>query len=98
MEFNFDLKNAAVWNSVRWGSFLVFRFVRPFRILFSVLFCIFFLIFLFGFFSDLLPINTLSFLFSFSLIFLVFILALWWKELFFITKLRNPKLRASLKE
>ncbi len=98
MEFNFDLKNTAVWNSVKWGSFFVFKFAKAFRILFSVLFCIFFLIFLFGFFSDLLSINTLSFLFSFSLIFLVFILALWWKELFFITKLRNPKLKVSLKE
>lgn len=98
MEFNFDLKNTAIWNSVKWGNFLVFKFAKAFRILFSILFCIFFLAFLFGFFSDLLPINTLSFLFSFSLIFLVFTLALWWKELFFITKLRNPKLKVSLKE
>ena len=73
----FNLEVSAIYQAVKMEKHPAFRYTGFFKKIFLILFIFFFLIFLFGFFTDAIKISTLSFLFSFSLIFLVFFFVGW---------------------
>lgn len=89
MEFNFDLKRAAIFRAIKWERYPVFRFARPLKKLFLILFIFFFLIFIF---------QTKRIFLGFSIIFLTLSLINWLKESFFNSKLKRPELKAKIEE
>ena len=91
---NFNLKEAAIFQAVKWSSHPAFRFARPLRKLFSVLFVLTFLIFLYGFFGEIFSSSSLSILLGLSIIFLTLSLFNWLEENFLNSKLKKPKLKA----
>ncbi|MFH1582414.1 MAG: ATP-dependent Clp protease ATP-binding subunit [bacterium] len=95
---NFNFKTSAIYSSLRWGNLFVFKWAKVFKIVFFILFAIIFFIFLFGFFSDTVNINSLSFFLGLTLIFFSLSLAFQMREWFFNIKLKNPKLEVSLNE
>ena len=82
--FNFNLQQTNIYQAVKWEP--IFKVVKIFKKLFFVLF-IFGLLLVFLKFSP-----------GFALIFFVLFLAAQIKESFFNQKLKNPKIRASLRE
>jgi len=93
---NFNLKEAAIFQAVKWHP--VFRFARVLKKLFLILFIFTFFAFLFGFLTESFSQNLNSNLFSLSIIFLVFGLGCWIKETFLNSKLKKPKLKIKLGE
>ncbi len=78
--FNFDLKETAIFEAVKWKDFPFFRFANILKKLFFVLF----IIVLFA--------KEVSFTVIFFIIFVIFFLA----ECFFNIKLKNPKIKNNL--
>ncbi|MFH1714536.1 MAG: ATP-dependent Clp protease ATP-binding subunit [Candidatus Nealsonbacteria bacterium] len=97
-KINFNFENTAIHSSLLWGNFPVFKWARLFEKLFFFIFSFLFLVFLFGFFSDSIPVNNLSFLFGSSVLFFTAGLFFWWNESFFNLKLKCPKLKVESKE
>jgi len=93
---NFNLKEAAIFQAVKWHP--VFRFARVLKKLFLILFIFTFFAFLFGFLTESFSQNLNSNLFSLSIIFLVFGLGCWIKETFLNSILKKPKLKIKLGE
>jgi ATP-dependent Clp protease ATP-binding subunit ClpC len=83
-QFYFNLKEAKIFQAVKWGRTPIFRFAAPLRKLFLALLFFFLLIFLFRSFQE-------RFL-ALSLMALSLAIALWILEAFFNFKLKNPKL------
>ena len=83
-QFYFNLKKAKIFQAVKWGRTLIFRFAWLFRKLSLALFFLFLLIFLFRSFQE-------RFL-ALSLITLSSAITFWILEAFFNFKLKNPKL------
>jgi len=93
---NFNLKEAAIFQALKWHP--VFRFARVLKKLFLILFIFTFFAFIFGFLTESFSQNLNSNLFSLSIIFLVFGLGCWTKETFLNSKLKKPKLKIKLGE
>lgn len=96
--FNFDLKEAAIFQTVKWGRHPAFRFAPTLKKLFLILFILLFLIFLYGFLTDIFTEPALSFALGLSIIFLVLALAAWLRITFLNSKLKKPKLKVKIEE
>lgn len=94
----FDLKTAAINHAVRWERHLAFRFVKLLKKFFSYSFMALFIIFLYGFLFNALSLAIQSLTLGFSIISLSLFLAFWLKESFLDLKLKQPKLKISIKE
>ena len=95
--FNFNLKNTAIFQAVKWEKHPAFRFAKFLKKLFFVLSVVVFAFFLYGFISERFTQEVSSKLLGTSLIFLVFALMSWVQEKFF-ESLKNPKLKITLAE
>jgi len=94
-KINFNFKKAAIFQAVKLERYPVFRFAKFFKILFLILFIFTFLLFLYGFLGENFSQNLNSKLLGLSIIFLIFTIGLWFKLLFFNSKLKKPRLRLS---
>jgi len=94
--FNFILKKTAIFQAVQWAK--IFNLITIFRKILFLIFGLLLLLFLYGFFSENFSDSLLKILLGSSFVFLAFIIALFLKEIFFNLKLKNPKLKHSLKE
>lgn len=97
-KFNFNLKTAAIYQAVKWAKNPVFKLVKPLRKLFSILFVLIFLIFLYGFLTDKLSREIQSLTLGLSVILLTLFSGCSIKEYFLNSKLKNPKLTATIDE
>ncbi|MFC1629667.1 AAA family ATPase [Patescibacteria group bacterium] len=91
MNFNFNLKETAIYRALTW-EYSVFRFAGFFKKLFLAFLIFTFLVFLYGFLGQNLSLDSNAYLLGLSLIFAAFYLIFWLEELFFNTKIKNPKL------
>ncbi|MDI6603176.1 MAG: ATP-dependent Clp protease ATP-binding subunit [Patescibacteria group bacterium] len=96
--FNFNLKEAAIFQAIKWSRQPVFRFAKPLKKLFLVLFIFLFLVFLYGFLTDTLVEKTQRFFLGLSIIFLTLGLISWIKESFLNSKLKKPELKVKIEE
>jgi len=94
--FSFDLKRATIYQAVKWSKF--FRLAKLFKSLFLVIFVLLFLVFLYGFIGEAFSIETQRLLLGGALVMFVFTIGTSLKILFFESKLKNPKLKHSIKE
>ncbi len=95
---NFDLKKTKIFKAIKLSKDPAFKFAPFFQKLFGILFLIFLILFLAGY-----KINTFSFslqkrFLGICLFFLPFFIFSWYQKVFFETKLKNPKLKITLKE
>jgi len=97
-KFHFDLKEAVIYQAVKWKRHPVFRLAQLFKKIFFVLFCFFFLIFLYTFLTDTFGIRIQKLSLGFSIIFLTLVIGSWYKTLFLNWKLKKPKLKIALQE
>jgi len=95
---NFNLKKAAIYQTVKWARTPVFRFAGPLKKLFLVLFILFFLVFLYGFLTDAVSLSTQSLTLGLSIVLLCLFSIYWLKESFLNSKLKNPKIKATIRE
>ena len=94
----FNLKEAAIFQAVKWARHPAFRFARPLKKLFLVLFIILFLIFLYGFLTETFTQAALSLFLGLSIIFLTLTIGKWVRIFFLESKLKKPKLKAKIEE
>jgi len=94
--FNFNLKEAAIYQAVKWGGYL--KFAGALKKLFLILFILTFLFFLYGFLGENFSQNFNSKLLGLSIILLVLTAGLWSKILFFNSKIAKPKLKIKITE
>ena len=94
--YNFNLKKSAIYSALKWEANL--KLLKIFKKAFAVLSVFLFLLFLYGFLFDVFSRKLSRFLLSFLIISLVFFLSSWFKESFFESKLKKPKLKAGLSE
>lgn len=94
----FNLKEAKIFQAVKWERSPIFKFPELKKKFFLILFIFIFLIFLYGFLTDSFSPSANSRLLGLSIISLVFTVTCWIKEIFFNSKLRNPKIEGSLEE
>jgi len=97
-KFNFNLKTVAIYQAVKWAKNPVFKLVKPLRKLFLTLFVLIFLIFLYGFLTDELSTKIQSSTLGLSIILLTLFSGCRIKESFFNSKLKKPKLTATIDE
>jgi ATP-dependent Clp protease ATP-binding subunit ClpC len=94
----FYLKTAKIYQAVKWGKLLGFGIAGFLKKLFLVLFFLVLAIFLYGFLTDAVNKDTQSFTLGLSVISLTLFFACWYKQAFFNSKLKKPKLNISIKE
>jgi len=94
--FNFNLKEAAIFQAVKWGRYL--RFAGVLKKLFLILFIFILLSFFYGFLGENFSQNLNSKLLGLSIIFLIFTIGLWFKLSFLNSKLKKPKLKVKIEE
>jgi len=97
-QINFNLKETAIFQAVKWERNLFFRFIKITKKLFLILFVFFFLLFLYGFLADAFSQLILSHLLGLSLISLSLFLTSWIKESFLDLRIKKPKLKVTLEE
>jgi ATP-dependent Clp protease ATP-binding subunit ClpC len=97
-KFNFNLREAAIFQALRWGKHPIFRLDKPLKKFFLVLFIFAFLIFLYGFLGQNFSQKSNSALLGLSLIFLTLTIFNWLNEAFFNLKLKKPRLKISIEE
>ena len=102
--FYFNLKEATIFEALKWEGAPVFRFASVLKKIFFILFLFSFFLFLFGFFSQKASFFPVRFsqnlnpkLLGLSLIFLVLMAIFWLQEAFF-NYLKEPKLSIRLEE
>jgi len=95
-EFYFDLKKAAIFQTVKWGRYL--GFAELLKRLFLVLFIFTLLSFLYGFLGENFSQNLNSKLLGLSIILLTLTIGIWFKLFFFNSKIAQPKLKAKISE
>jgi len=93
---NFNLREAAIFQAVKWEKY--FRFARVLKKLFLILFITLFIIFLYGFLTENIRQSTLSQLLGLTIITLTLYLGSRVKELFLEKKLKKPKLKIKIEE
>jgi len=96
--FNFDLKTTAIYQAVKWEKHLAFRLIKLFKKLFLILFIILFIIFFYGFLTENIHQSILSQLLGLTIIALTLYLGSRVKELFLEKKIKQPKLKITIKE
>ncbi len=89
----FSLKTAKIYQAVKWGKAMGFELVSSLRKIFLVLFFLILIIFLFGFLTDALNRNNQSLTLGLSIIFLTLFFGCSYKQAFFNSKLKKPRLR-----
>ena len=97
-KINFNFKKGLTYRAIRLMRWPVFRFIKQLKRLFLILFILSFFIFLYGFLTDRLIRDIQSLTLGLSIILLVIFLSFKLKELFFNSKIKNPKLTATLTE
>lgn len=95
---NFNLKKTPLYLAIQWEYFPLFKFAKALKKLFCLLFIVVFLLFLYGFLPETFPKRTNQILFGLSIISLEFTLFFGVIESFVNSKLKQPKVRISLKE
>jgi len=95
--FNFNLRKAAIFQSVKWKRSLLFRFSRLFKKVFLVLFVFAFLAFIYGFIFNNFSRSLNAKLLRFCILFLSSATIEALKE-YFLNSLKKPKLKVSLSE
>ena len=93
-EFYFNLKEAAIFQTVKWDKYL--GLAGALKKFFLSLFTLLFIIFIYGFLTDTLLPSALSAAFGLSVIFLTLFLSCWVKESFLNLKLKKPKLKTTI--
>ncbi len=88
----FDIKKTAIYQTVKWERFPIFRFAKFLKVLFLVLFIIVFLVFLYGFAPENFSQETSKKLLGLSIIFFVCYLSVRIKGAFFELKAKRPRL------
>ena len=91
----FNLREAAIFQAVKWERNPVFRWARTLKKLFLILFILDFGLFLYFLIFEKYPASKLK---GLALIFLAFTLINWLSESFFNSKLKKPRLRAKIEE
>jgi len=94
----FLLKTAKIYQAVKWGKAMGFELVGSLKKIFLVLFFLILIIFLFGFLTDALSKSNQSLTLGLSIIFLTLFLGCSYKQAFFNSKLKKPKLKISIEE
>jgi len=94
--FNFNLKEAAIFQAVKWGRY--FKLAGGLKKLFLILFILTFLFFIYGFLGENFSQNLNSKLLGLLIILLILTIGLWSKILFFNSKLAKPKLKIKIAE
>ncbi len=97
-EFFFDLKKAAIFQTVRWGKYPAFRWSQPLKKLFWILFIFALILFLYGFWGGNFSRNLNSKLLGLSIIFLDLTFVCWIQEIFFNLKLKQPKIDIKIED
>ncbi|MDO8436083.1 MAG: ATP-dependent Clp protease ATP-binding subunit [bacterium] len=96
--FNFDLKTAAIYQALIWERLLGFRYDKVLKNIFKILFLFSFFLFIYDLFSDNLSHQVFSFSFGLAILSFTLFLVFWLKGLFFISRLKNPKLKISIED
>lgn len=96
--FNFSVKQAAIFQAVKWGKRSVFRFSPALKKLFFILLIFFFSFFLYGFLTENFSRDLNALLLGLSIISLVVSLTFWSLELFFNSRLKKPKLDLDIED
>ena len=97
-KFNFNLKESIIYRAVKLAKIPLLKSVRLFGKLFLALFIFVFLIFLYGFFTDRLSMDVQSLTLGLSIVLLTLFSGSKLKESFFESKLKNPKISATMDE
>jgi len=97
-QINFNLEKAAIFQAVKWERNPIFRFAPIFKKLFLILFILTFLAFFYGFLPENFSQKLNSQLLGLSIIFLILSLADFLKGAFLNSKLKKPKLKATIEE
>ena len=90
--FYFNLKEAKIFQALRWEKAPFFRYDRTLKVVSFYLFIILFILFLFGFLTQLFPDKLLSSTLGFTTIFLVLWIFFRISESFFNQRLKKPRL------
>ncbi len=96
--FNFNLRKAAIYRSLRWAKNPVFIFAKILKKIFFILFVICLPVFLYVFLTDSFNRQIQSLLLGLSSIFLSLFLYFWLIDLFFNSKVKKPVLKAKIKD
>ena len=97
-KFNFNLKKSDIYRPVRWSKTPLFKFINLYEKLFSGLFVLTFLLFLYGFITDRLSMKIQSLTLGLSIVLLVLAVGSKVGKSFFESKLKKPKIPASLSQ
>ena len=97
-QFNLNIREAEIYQTIKWERYPIFRFAKFFRKLFFILFIIVFLFFLFGFLSETFSQSVDRKLLGLSLASLVFYFVFQIFQWLFNLKLKKPKLKTNLQE
>ncbi|MGB9743357.1 MAG: AAA family ATPase [Minisyncoccales bacterium] len=98
VKFLFNLKQAGIYQAIKWNKSLLFRILKICRKLFLIFFIFIFLIFLYGFIAEVISFQFQKITLGLSIILFVFYLISCLEEIFFNTKLKKPKLPAVIEE
>jgi len=97
-KFNFNLKTTAIYRAVKWAKNPVFKLAKSLRKLCLVLFVLIFLTFIYGFLTDAISQKAQSLTLGLATIFLTLFLTFWLIESFLNSKIKKPRLKATIKE
>ena len=94
--FSFNLKEARIYQAVKWSQWLIFKWAKLIKSLLLIFFIGFALLFLYGFFTNSFSSQSNSALLGLTLILLTCNIGFWLKNSFLNSKLKSPKLKVSL--
>lgn len=94
--FCFNLKEAEIFQAVKWERHPGFKLAQHLKKLFLILFIFAFLMFLYGFLTENFALKSQKIFLGLSVIFLIFWLINWLSEAFFNSKLKRPKLKVGI--
>jgi ATP-dependent Clp protease ATP-binding subunit ClpC len=97
-KFNFDLKKVAIYQAIKWSKVPLFKLAGFFKKTFLILFVFAFSAFLFLFLLNIANLSIQSLALGLSLIFLSLFLTFFLVGYFFNSKLKNPKIKSTVKE
>lgn len=94
--FSFNLKEARIYQAVKWSQRLIFKWAKLIKSLLLIFFIGFALLFLYGFFTDPSSSQSSATLLGLTLILLTCNIGYWLKNSFLNSRLKSPKLKISL--
>jgi len=98
MDFNFNLKEAQIYQAVKWSRLRVFSWARILGKIFLFLFILDLLLFFYGFVGSNFSDTSNSTLLGFFLIFSTLSISFWLEFSFFENKLKKPKLALTIND